>query len=181
MKIEICSRFAVALTLILMLLLGLVGTGYGMARPGKPGEQGVTITASVADRLIFELAGGETVSLVADPLDKPTAEGRSAFTVRTNVGSYAIVASFGAFPVVDTDYGLIANENFKIKSVPPKDGEGDAIFDWTVPGEEMTILSGETGLTNGEQTNVLYQLSVDFAVPTGAASTSITYTATSSL
>ncbi len=168
--------FVVALTLSLMMLCS--GSAFGVVRGGG-GEQPVKIEASIAQRLIFELAGGGSVSLVADPINQPTAQGESDFSVSTNVGSYAISATFGAFEVGDSDYDLIGGENFMIKSVPP--GEGDAVFDWTVPSEEMTILSGENGLTNGETTKVLYQLSVDFSVPTGGASTTIVYTATASM
>jgi|GEM_PF-774966 len=178
MKSKDCIRFSVGITLIFLFLIGLANPGFCVVENGG-GEQSVKIEASVAQRLIFELAGGESVGLIADPIDQPTAEGESDFNVKTNVGSYAITANFGAFEVGDSEYDLIKNENFKIKSVPA--GEGDPITDWTVPSEEMTIVSGENGLTNGEITKVLYQLSVDFSVPMGGASTEIVFTTTASM
>ncbi len=162
-------------TLIISLLLAC--SASGMASPG--GEQSVTIEAEVAQRLVFSLTEGESVVLVADPIDQPTAEAKSSFQVKTNVSSYAISANFGAFEVGDSGYDLIGNENFKVKSVPP--GDGDAIFDWTVPSEEMAVVSGENGFTNGETTVMEYQLNVDFSVPTGGAATTIVFTATASM
>lgn len=173
MKNESKQQFGVVLVLAVTLLL--VGTGassYGA-------EQSVDIEASIAQRLVFSLDEGGTVNLVAAPDDNPTAEGASAFNVKTNVGSYSIVANFGSFEVEGTDYNLIDQENFRIRSVAPD--EGDAIIDWTVPSKEMTVLSGEAGLTNLETTAVYYQLNVDFTVPSGAASTTIVFTATASM
>ena len=166
------KKMLFGLALALVLLLGLINTGYGA-------EQSVDIKASIAQRLVFSLDEGGTVNLVASPADNPTAEGASAFNVRTNVGSYSITATFGSFEVGDTDYDLIDQENFRIRSVAPD--EGDAIYDWTVPSEEIAVLSGETGLTNLETTAVYYQLNVDFSVPSGGASTTIVFTATASM
>lgn len=173
MKSNATKQLGVLLALVFTLLL--VGTGaisYGA-------EQSVDIEASIAQRLVFSLDEGGTVNLVADPVDSPEAEGASAFNVQTNVGSYSIVANFGSFEIEDTDYGLIDEENFRIRSIAPD--TGDAIPDWTVPSNEMTILSGEEGYTNLETTAVQYQLNVDFNVPSGAASTEIVFTATPSV
>ena len=141
--------------------------------------QKVEIQASVKQRLVFSLDSSESVTLVADPVDNPTAEAESSFSVSTNVGSYSIAANFGAFEVGKTSYGLIEEENFKVMSKAP--GSGQPISDWTVPPEEISVLSGENGYTNAETTEMLYQLNVDFSVPTGSASTTIVFTATASM
>jgi len=172
MEITNLKKPGLILVLAVALTLGVTGSVFGA-------EQSVEIETSITQRLVFSIAEGGSVSLVADPIDSPTAEAASSFNVKTNVGSYSISASFGEFAVEDTDYGLIENENFRIKSVPPD--EGDAIFDWTVPSDEMTVLSGEAGYTNLETTVVRYQLNVDFTVPSGAASTTVVYTATASI
>lgn len=172
MKSRNSKKLVIGLVLSLTLLLGLVSTGYGA-------EQSVDINASIAQRLVFSLAEGGTVNLVAAPADNPTAEGASSFNVKTNVSSYSIGASFGSFEVGKTGYDLINEENFRIRSVAPD--EGSAVLDWTVPSDEMTVLSGEAGLTNLETTAVYYQLNVDFTVPSGAASTTIVFTATASM
>jgi len=169
------ARFGGIALIILTMITG--GSVLAMAQPG--GEQSVTIEATVAQRLVFSLTGGESVVLVADPLDNPTDEAESFFEVQTNVSAYSISANFGSFEVGDSGYDLIDNENFKVKSVPPD--EGDGIFDWTVPSDEMAVVSGEDGLTNGETTEMMYQLNVDFAVPTGGAGTTIVFTATASM
>ncbi len=165
-------KLSLAVTLSLLLTLGLVSTGFGQAGQG---QQEIEICATIAQRLVFSLTSGESVTLVVDPVDNPTAEGSSSFEVKTNVSSYSITANFGAFEVADTGYDLIGNENFRISSVAPD--EGDAVYDWTVPEEEMSVLSGETGYTNSEITTVNYQLNVDFSVPQGEAQTTIVFTA----
>jgi hypothetical protein len=166
------KKLGLSLLLVSALTFGLTGLASGA-------EQSVDLEATIAQRLVFSIAEGGSVSLVANPVDSPTAEAASSFNVKTNVGSYSISANFGKFTVEDTDYDLIDNENFRIKSVPPD--EGDAIFDWTVPSDEMTVLSGEIGYTNLQTTVVRYQLNVDFTVPSGAASTTVVFTATPSM
>lgn len=172
MEVTNSQKYGLILLLVVALTLGLTGSGLGA-------EQSVEIETSITQRLIFSIAEGGSVSLVADPIDSPTAEAASSFNVKTNVGSYSISASFGEFSVEDTDYDLIDNENFRIRSVAPD--EGDAIYDWTVPSDEMDVLSGEAGYTNLQTTVVNYQLNVDFTVPSGAASTTVVYTATASI
>lgn len=166
------KRVGLALSLSLILMFALANAGFAA-------EQNVEIEASIAQRLIFSIDEGGSVSLVADPMDNPTDTAASGFNVKTNVGSYSISANFGDFTVENTDHDLIENENFRIRSIPPADG--DAVFDWTVPSDEMAVLSGETGYTNLQTTVVEYQLNVDFSVPTGSASTTIVLTATPSI
>ncbi len=166
------NKLGLILFLASALIFGLMGAGFGA-------EQSVDIETSITQRLVFSIDEGGSVSLVADPVESPTAEGASSFNVQTNVGSYSISASFGEFSVEGTDYDLIENEKFRIKSIAPDDG--DAILDWTVPSDEITVLSGENGYTNLQTTVVNYQLNVDFTVPSGEASTTIVFTATPSM
>lgn len=164
-------KLLVAGAVVVMLLMGTMGA-FGSV---KGAIQEVSVCANVMQRLVFSLSEGAEIDLVVDPISDPSAEAASTFEVKTNAANYAITASFGAFEVGDTGYDLIEHENFKIMSEAP--GVGDAIYGWTTPGNETDILVGENGLTNGESTVVGYQLTVDFAVPSGAGTTMIVFTA----
>ena len=172
------SEVAFAVVSILTLSLILAPGAYA-DNGGEGANRQITINATVDSRLVFELHHGETVVLSANPVDQTSATGESAFTVRTNAGSYSISAAFGTFEVGDTGYDLIDEGNFILKSAAPDSGE--PTMGWVVPSEDTSILSGESGYTNGEITTVHYKLKVDFTVPMGAAETQITYTATASM
>ena len=135
----------------------------------------VTVDAKIGAKLIFN-ATPQKLKMSVDPVDKPTAQASQKLMVKTNAPTYGITASYGSFEV--KDYGLIENGNLKVQSRAPDSGSGTG--DPVTVEDEIEILAGESGRTNNEFTPVVYQLSVDFTVPFGDASTTVVYTATMS-
>ena len=166
-----------------VLLMALVLGTSGIAKPRPPVNQGAELEATVCvqvdERLVLSILDREDIFLAVNAVLQPTDEASSFIEVMTNASSYTISAIFGSFEVDETGYDLIENENFKIMSEAP--GTGEAIYTWISPDGVMEIVAGEDGLTNGETTVVSYQLSADFTVPTGLASTIIVYSAAMSL
>jgi hypothetical protein len=162
-----------------LLLAGMMSSmAMGVDVPSQ-GENDVFVSYEVAQRLVFGAICCATVGMTVDVILQPSHEVTTAFQVKTNAALYAVTAAFGTFLVGGDGYDLIANDNFKIRSTAP--GIGVGIASWTTPSGTMDILIGEDGLTNGEQLLVDYQLTIDFSVPTGTASTTVIYTATIAL
>ncbi len=158
----------ISVSLILVLFLG---TSYVMTVSAAE----VTVNAEIGGKLIFN-ATPKKSKLSVDPVDNPKAQAANRLMVKTNAPTYSITASYGSFEV--KDYGLIENGNLKVQSRAPDSGSGTG--DPVTVEDEIEILAGESGRTNNEFTPVVYQLSVDFTVPFGDASTTVVYTATMS-
>lgn len=137
-------------------------------------EQSVKINAEIGAKLVFNVSRGK-LTLPVDPLKSPNARQSLVFLVKTNAPSYNITASHSTFEV--KDYGLIDNGNLRVTS-DPIDGEGTG--GWKTVKDDMELIRGETGRTNGEETSATYQLRVDYRVPFGEADTTVLFTAMAS-
>lgn len=157
------TKISVSLALILIL-------GVSFSLMGQ--DQSVDVNAEINAKLIFT-ATPKTLNLSVDPQNNPTATAGNSLKVKTNAPTYSITAAYGTFEV--GTYDLINNGNLSVSSAVPGDGTGTGGL--VTAGGEVTILSGESGRTNNEVTEVTYQLDVDFTVPHGDASTTVVYTA----
>ncbi len=158
----------ISASLALILILGVSFSLMGQ-------DQSVDVNAEIGAKLIFN-ATPKKLKFNVDPQNKPTAQAGNRLKVKTNAPSYSITAAYGAFEV--GDYDLIDNGNLSVSSEAPEDGDGTGGL--VNAGGEVELLAGESGRTNNEVTQVVYQLDVDFTVPYGDATTTVVYTATMS-
>lgn len=137
-------------------------------------EQSVEINAEISAKLAFNVSPGK-LTLPVDPLKSPSTRQSLVFHVKTNAPYYNITAAHSTFEV--KDYGLIDNGNLRVAS-DPIDGEGTG--GWKTVKNDMELIKGETGRTNGEETSATYQLRVDYRVPFGEGETTVLFTAMAS-